>query len=142
MTDVEADAATAAHLRRAAEHAPIGIICVNGATGQWVFVNDSFVRMLQRSRDEVLATDPFELMHNATHPDDRAADLGLIERVAQGEMDTCRHEKRLFRKDGSPFWVAAEMLASRDAAGRLAHLTVYFTDIEAQRAAKDVRDEL
>jgi two-component system, cell cycle sensor histidine kinase and response regulator CckA len=142
MTHVEADAAAAVHMRRAAEHAPIGIICVNGATGQWVFVNDSFVRMLQQSREMVLATDPYQLMHNATYPDDRATDLALIERVAQGEMDSCRCEKRVVRKDGSVCWVAADMLASRDAAGRLAYLTVYFTDIEAQRAAKNVREEL
>lgn len=142
MTHVEGEGAAAAHLRRAAEHAPIGIICVNGATGQWVFVNDAFLLLLQRSREEVLATDTFQLMQSSTHPDDRANDLVCIERIAQGEANRLRQEKRLIRKDGSLAWVAADMLASRDAAGRLAYLTVYFTDIEAQRAAKGAREEL
>src|SRR5262245_57947075 len=98
MSHTEGEVATEVHLRRAAERAPIGIICVNGATGQWVFVNDSFLRILQRAREEVLGMDPYQSMVSLTHPDDRATDLALVERIAQGEMDTHHYEKRLLRK--------------------------------------------
>jgi two-component system, cell cycle sensor histidine kinase and response regulator CckA len=142
MTQHREEDAVGAHLRRAAEHAPIGIICVNGATGQWVFANHAFARMLMLPREDLLRADPFEFMQDHTHPDDRASDLALIERIAQGETDVQHCEKRLVRKDGSLLWVSADMLATRDSSGRLAVLTVYFTDIHAQRAADEVREGL
>jgi PAS domain S-box-containing protein len=142
MTQHRDEDAVGAHLRRAAEHAPIGILCVNGVTGQWVFANQAIARMLMLAREELLRSDPFEFMQRRTHPDDHAMDLAAIERVAQGEMDTHRYEKRLVRSDGSVLWVAADMLATRDESGRLAYLTVYITDIHAQRAANQVRENL
>jgi PAS domain S-box-containing protein len=142
MTQHRNEDAVSAHLRRAAEHAPIGIICVNGVTGQWMFANEALARMLRLPREELLSCDPFEFMQTRTHPEDRALDLAAIERVAQGEMDTHRYEKRLVRADGSLLWVAADMLATRDESGRLAYLTVYLTDIHAQRAANQVREGL
>jgi two-component system cell cycle sensor histidine kinase/response regulator CckA len=136
------DEATAEHLRRAAEHAPIGIICVSGATGRYVFVNETFARMILRTLDEVLNTDPYEISVQSTHPDDRLLSRQAMEPIAKGQADTHRYEKRMLRSDGTSFWVAVDMLATRDAEGRLAYLTLYFTDIHAQRTAARAREEL
>jgi two-component system cell cycle sensor histidine kinase/response regulator CckA len=130
------------HLRRAAECAPIGIICVSGATGRYVFVNEAFARMMLRTQQDILNTDPYEISIHGTHPDDRLASRRATERMAQGEMDSHRYEKRLLRQDGSSLWVAVDMLATRDADGRLAFLTLYFTDIHAQRTADQAREQL
>jgi two-component system cell cycle sensor histidine kinase/response regulator CckA len=136
------DAQEAEHLGRAAQYAPIGIICVSGATGRYVFVNEAFARMMLRTRQDIMDTDPYEIMIHGTHPDDRLVGRLATERIAQGEMDTHRYEKRLLRKDGSSLWVAVDMLATRDVDGRLAFLTLYFTDIHAQRTADQAREQL
>jgi PAS domain S-box-containing protein len=136
------DTVAAEHLRKAAERAPIGIICVNGSTGRYVFVNETFARMIGRTQSEVMSTDPYEIAVKGTHPEDRLMSRQAMERLAQGEMDTYRYEKRLLRKDGGMLWVAVDMLVTRDADGRLAFLTQYFTDIHAQRTADAARERL
>jgi two-component system cell cycle sensor histidine kinase/response regulator CckA len=136
------DEAAIEHFRRAAERAPIGIICVSGATGRYVFANEAFARMMLRTLDELMSADPYEISVQGTHPDDRLLSRQAMERLAQGGLDTHRYEKRLLRRDGSILWAAVDMLATRDAEGRLAYLTLYFTDIHAQRTADQVRLDL
>src|SRR5882672_4217139 len=83
----------AEHYQRAAESAPIGIICVAGAEGRYMFANAKFAEMIGRTREEVLRADPFQISLDATHPDDREKSREAIGRLAQGEMDRHRYEK-------------------------------------------------
>jgi two-component system, cell cycle sensor histidine kinase and response regulator CckA len=142
LGDLTRDAQATEHLRRAAEHAPIGIICVSGATGRYVFANAAFARMIGRSHEDVLNADPFQISMEATHPDDRALGRDAMERIAKGEMDTYHYEKRLVRADGEVFWASVDMLATRDAEGRLAYLTQYFIDVNARHSADAARSQL
>jgi two-component system cell cycle sensor histidine kinase/response regulator CckA len=137
------DAALAAeHYRRSIEAAPIGIICVDGAKGRYVFANRKFAEMIGWPHDELQQADPFRISVDATHPDDRAKSHQAMVGIAQGLSDTGHYEKRLLRRDGSVLWTAVDMFARRDAQGRLAFLTLYFTDIEARRSADETRELL
>jgi PAS domain S-box-containing protein len=132
----------AEHFRKGVESAPIGIICVDGTKGRYVFVNECFARMIGRQRDDVMRSDPFQIAFEATHPDDRLKSRHAIESIAQGVTDDFSYEKRLVRSDGSQLWISARLSGRRDAQGRLTFLTFYFTDIQAQRAAEEARLQL
>jgi PAS domain S-box-containing protein len=132
----------AEHFRNAVQWAPIGVICVAGAKGRYVFANEAFARLIGRSLDEVLAADPFQIANDATHPEDRMLGKDAMGRIAKGEMDRYRYEKRLVSKNGEVIWASVEMVATRDAEGRLAYLTQYFTDIGDRRAADETKARL
>jgi two-component system cell cycle sensor histidine kinase/response regulator CckA len=138
---VDDAARVAAHFRKAVESAPIGIIHVDGAKGRYVFANETFARMIGRAQDEVLRSDPYQIAFDVTHPDDRVITRQAIERVAQG-ADHFQYEKRLVRSDGEIFWVSVDLAPTRDADGRMAFLTFYFTDIHARRSADATRESL
>jgi two-component system cell cycle sensor histidine kinase/response regulator CckA len=132
-------AAVAEHYRRAVELSPIGMICVDGAHGRYVFANERFAQMIGRPRAELLESDPYQISFDVTHPDDRIKSRSAIEKIAQGISDSAHYEKRLVRIDGAVFWVAADLYAKRDAEGRLAFLTLCFTDIDARYNADNAR---
>jgi two-component system, cell cycle sensor histidine kinase and response regulator CckA len=131
--------AAAEHYRRAVELSPIGMICVDGAKGRYVFANERFAQMIGRPRAELLECDPYQISFDVTFPDDRVKSRDAIAKIAQGVTDSAHYEKRLVRSDGAVFWVAADLYAKRDAEGRLAFLTLCFTDIDARYNADSAR---
>jgi two-component system cell cycle sensor histidine kinase/response regulator CckA len=137
----DASAAIAAHFRKAVDSAPIGIIHVDGTKGRYVFANETFARMIGRAREDILRSDPYQVAFGVTHPDDRVTTRQAIERVAQG-ADHFHYEKRLVRSDGEIRWVSVDLSPTRDADGRMAFLTFYFTDIHARRSADATREDL
>jgi two-component system, cell cycle sensor histidine kinase and response regulator CckA len=130
------------HFHIAVNEAPIGIIRIDGAKGRYVFANETFARMIGRPLAEVLESDPYTISVEATHPEDRELGRDAMARMAQGEMDRYRYEKRLMRRNGEVFWASVEMAVTRDAQGRLAFLTLYFTNIHEQRLAEETRERL
>jgi PAS domain S-box-containing protein len=130
------------HMKRAAECAPFGIFCVCGATGRFVFANAAYAALIGWPQDELVASDPYKVAISVTHPDDRTVGVGVMQRMAQGEMDTARYEKRVVRRDGQVRWMQFDLLVTRDAEGRLAYLTQYVTDIDARRSADAARAKL
>jgi two-component system cell cycle sensor histidine kinase/response regulator CckA len=138
----DAGVTSAELLRNAVESAPIGIICVSGATGQYVFANETFARMVGRTREEVLQSDPFQIGAQVTHPDDWLVSRQAMELLGRGEADRYQYEKRLISKNGEVLWVSVHQFATRDAEGRLAFLTTHFTDIHERRSADMARARL
>jgi two-component system cell cycle sensor histidine kinase/response regulator CckA len=138
---LDASAQIAAAFRKAVEAAPIGIIHVDGAKGRYVFANETFARMIGKTREEVLQSDPYQVAFETTHPDERVISRQAIERVAQG-ADHFQYEKRLVRSDGEICWVSVDLVPTRDQDGRMAFLTFYFTDIDARRNADATRQAL
>jgi serine phosphatase RsbU (regulator of sigma subunit) len=82
-----------------------------------------------------------------THPDDRAPTRRLYKRLAAGESEYERIEKRYFRPDNSMFWGAYTMAMVRDVEGQPAFYVGMIEDITERkeklaRAAKAQRDLL
>jgi len=121
---------------------PLAVMCVSGEKGRYVFVNDAFARMVGRSRDEVIASDPYAIWVEVTHPDDLTPEREALERVAKGEIDRFQIEKRIVAPGREPRWYRADVVAAREPNGRLESITGYFTDIHEQRAAVEERDRL
>jgi two-component system cell cycle sensor histidine kinase/response regulator CckA len=130
------------HYRSAVEGSPGAILRVSGAKGRYVFVNEAFARLVGQTCDGLMARDPFQVWVESAHPDDVAAERAEMERVAKGEIDSFQFEKRVISPTGEARWVRMSASASRDANGRLEFLTIYFTDIEEQRALARTRQRL
>jgi two-component system cell cycle sensor histidine kinase/response regulator CckA len=139
---LEAPVTLEQNLHDAIQSSPVGVICVSGAKGRYVFVNEAFARMIGRTRAEVEASDPYQIAVDATHPDERLVSRQAIEFLARGEADRYQYEKRLVAKNGELLWVRVDMLATRDAEGRMAFMTSHFTDIHAQRTSDAARERL
>jgi PAS domain S-box-containing protein len=132
----------ATRFQSAVDAAPLAMMCVSGVSGRYVFANAAYAKLLGRQLDDLLRSDPYQIWIEVTHPDDLETEREAIERISRGEIDSFRFEKRLLPTGGEPRWVRAEVVAARDASGRLETITVYFTDIHEQRAIALARDQL
>jgi diguanylate cyclase (GGDEF)-like protein/PAS domain S-box-containing protein len=117
-------------LALAFEHAPVGVAAASWRGGlSLVAVNPALCDMLGYSEQELLDGDPSAV----THPDDWAVEVEHAKRLVAGEVDSYRIEKRYVRKDGSVFRASLHVAASRDEAGRVAHVVAFVEDMEAAR---------
>jgi two-component system cell cycle sensor histidine kinase/response regulator CckA len=136
------DLEVARQYRDAIEAAPVSIFRVSGAKGRYVFVNDAFARMIGRTRDELMALDPFQVWVASAHPDDVEPERAEMGRMAKGEIDRFQFEKRVVAVTGETRWVRMDAVATRDPAGRLETVTAYFSDVEEQREMARMRQRL
>lgn len=124
--------------RQALEHSAIGMALV-ALDGRWQLVNRAMVDLLGYSAAE-LRDIPFQLM---THPDDLAADLRLVERLLDGEIDSYRLEKRYRHKDGHYLWtLLAVSLVRNDQTGKPDHFIAQVEDIHTRKLAQEQLEQL
>ncbi len=116
-------------------------MCVSGPKGRYQFVNAAFAHMLGQSLSEVQGRDPFQVFAASAHPEEFELERQTIGRVARGEIDTYRLEKRLV-VEGREHVYQLDAFATRDAQGRLEFITGFFTDIEERRALEKARQRL
>lgn len=91
------------------EQAAVGIAHV-APNGQWLRVNRKLCAILGYTEDELRARN----FQDITHPDDLDSDLGQVQRMLAGEVDTYSMEKRYLRKSGSIVWVELTVSLVRD----------------------------
>lgn len=110
------------------EQAAVGIAHV-GLDGSWLRFNDKLCDIVGYSREELMG----RTFQDITHPDDLAADLELVRRVLDGEIENYSMEKRYFRKGGDIVWVNLTVSLLRDDAGEPAHFISVLEDITERR---------
>ncbi len=86
--------------RLAFHNAPTGMALSSMRDGRLIDVNESLVRMLGRSRDELLAS----TIDDISHPDERGQASPLLSRVSSTDADGFRVERRFLRGDGGTLW--------------------------------------
>lgn len=91
---------------------PIGVVYTD-LDGRIMQANPGFSMLTGYGSDELLHMST----HDLTHPDDRGGDLGLMARLAQGELPMYRRDKRYLTKDGQTRWVRVLVRPLRDASG-------------------------
>ncbi len=112
-------------------HAAIGKALVS-LDGRFTRVNDSLCRLVGYPREELLALD----FQTITHPDDLNVDLGLVQRLIAGELDTYDLEKRYFRKDGSLVWTLLTVSVVRQPNGEPRFFVAQIQDISRRKHAE------
>jgi diguanylate cyclase (GGDEF)-like protein/PAS domain S-box-containing protein len=81
-------------------HAAIGMSLVS-LDGRFLQVNDALCRIVGYPREELLALD----FQTITHPDDLDIDLGRVQALVAGEIESYDLEKRYLHRDGHVVWI-------------------------------------
>lgn len=131
---VEALRVSEALYRTTFEHAGIGLAHV-GLDGRYLAVNAHQCAILGRSADELRGL----RWQDLTHPDDIAADLALMQQLADGRLARYELEKRFLRPDGSVVWTCLTVALLRDDAGRPQLVLSTLQDIGERRQLEQIR---
>jgi PAS domain S-box-containing protein len=138
--ELRAALAHAERYRRAIEEAPFGVMCSSHENGQYVFSNPAHAGFLGYTPEEIVASDPHQRWVQITHPEDFERESAEFRRLAAGEIPSYESERRCIRKDGQVRWARVKVVGVRDAAGRLAHIYVYFMDVNEHHIAIEARE--
>jgi PAS domain S-box-containing protein len=139
--DPGAGRAERAHrLEAAILESPTAIMCVSSETGRYVFVNQAFADLVGRSPAELMKSDPYQVWLAISSPEDYERQRREAGRVAAGEIDRFQMDLVVRPQNGEPRALRSTVVGSRDARGRLHSITVYYTDLEEQRAVERARD--
>ncbi len=110
------------------EYAITGI-GITDMSGVYLSCNPAYSKMLGYSPEE-LRNLPFP---SFVHPDDRNANVELMDKLAAEEIPFFEVVNRYIRKDGRSLWVHKNVSLLRDAAGKPTHVLVLATDINEQK---------
>jgi urea ABC transporter urea binding protein len=119
-----------AEFRATFETRGIGMAQADSQTGRIVRANERYCELTGYSEKELAEL----TVAGLTHPDDRDADLGALQRLLT-EDGVYDREKRYVRKNGESIWVRVTSSVVRDAAGQPWRLVATVQDVSAQRAA-------
>jgi PAS domain S-box-containing protein len=111
------------------EMASIGMAQADPHTGRFLRVNQKMCAITGYSAEELLQ----KRVRDITHPDDRAADGQLFQRVIRGAQPDYQIEKRYIRKDGALIWVNINMTVIRSAQGRPLRTMATIEDISERK---------
>jgi len=114
------------------EHASIGMSLVAPDRGI-VRVNEAFCGMLGYSKEELVGLTYRELIH----PDDLAAAQADASRVAAGEIEPYRAERRYRHKSGQFLYVQSGVSVVCDREGQLLYYVTQLDDVTERRLAQD-----
>ncbi|MFO1415408.1 MAG: PAS domain S-box protein [Burkholderiales bacterium] len=114
------------------EQATVGIAHV-GVDGRWLRVNPALAAMLGRPAAELAGLDSVA----STHPDDRARDVALVDRVLAGEADSYAVEKRFVAGDGRTVWANVRVALVRAADRTPDYFIAVAEDITARKQTED-----
>jgi len=130
----------AQRLEAAILESPTPIMCVSSETGRYVFVNQAFADLVGLSPAELMKSDPYEIWLAISSREDYERQRREAGRVAAGEIDRFQMDLVVRPQNRQPRALRTTVVGSRDERGRLHSITVYYTDLEEQRAAERARD--
>lgn len=127
-------AASEARFRAMFEQAAVGVARLS-PQGDWLQVNETFCQLLGYPATEIVGRH----FQDFTDPEDYAQDEHYYKQLMQGEMDSCRFEKRYRHRDGTPIWTMVTVSVEQDADHNIVALIAIIEDIQA---LKQTRSEL
>jgi len=123
--------------RRVFEDGPIGL-GMGGNDFRISKANTALCRMLDYSPAELAAM----TFADFTHPDDRAQDLALAQRLFQGEIPLYRLQKRLVKRNGEIIWANLTACLIRNEKGVPLYGLGMLEDITERKRAEEDREKL
>ncbi len=122
--------------RNAFDYSPIGVVLVSTG-GKFLKTNKSICEMLGYSANELMA----KTFQEITHPDDLEADLTLLQRTLDKEIDSYKMEKRYIKKDGGIIWIVLNVAIVRDKAEKPLYFVSQIKDITKRKHADELLRE-
>ena len=117
-------------------NAGMGIAHVE-VSGKFLQVNDKFCEILGYPADELVK----HTFRDLTHPEDLGQNIGVVNRVMRGEIDSFAHEKRFIHRSGRYVWVHLTSTVVRDRVGQPKYYVSMIDDITwRKRAERDLID--
>ena len=116
-------------LRLTMHHSPVGMTLV-ALDGGFITANAAFCDMLGYTEDELQSLGFAQI----THPDDLDEDLGHVQDVLAGRINSYRMRKRYLRKDGQALWAELSVALLRGDDGEPIHFISQILDISEQVA--------
>ncbi len=110
------------------EKTAIGMALVS-TEGEFMKVNDSLCDMLGYEREE-LTSHKFQ---EITHPDDLEKDLGQLNQLLEGKIESYTMEKRYYHKKGDVIWAILSVSLVRDADENPLHFVSQVQDITERK---------
>jgi PAS domain S-box-containing protein len=101
--------------------------------GRWLRVNRKLCDVLGYSEDDALRL----RLQDVTHPDDVAATVAALRRMAAGEFDTFRREQRCLTKDGNIVWVNLMLSVLRGSNSSPSQFITVVEDVTERKLAAD-----
>lgn len=121
------------------EHAPVGITHVD-TYGKWTMVNKRLCEILGYSRKELLSGNL--TFRDITYPDDLSTDLGYMEEMRRGIIDSYTREKRYIRKDKAVVWANLTLSVVRDDKKKVKYFIAVVEDITEVKRAREEQHQL
>ena len=123
-------------------NASVPILVTSFEFGKFLEVNQAYADFFGYTREEILAHDPYQYWVKTTHPEDFETERRILQRVADGETDGYRLEKRMIKKDGTLRWAELKASVVRDGRGRLRYAVLELIDTEERRRSAAAREDL
>ncbi|MFI1770828.1 PAS domain S-box protein [Thalassobellus citreus] len=89
------------------DEAPLGVSIVNSLTGDVYEINQKFLEIIGRSKDEISAIN----WKHITHPDDMQENLDHMVKIQKGESTGFSMDKRYVKPDQTNVWVSLTVAA-------------------------------
>ncbi|MEP3839069.1 MAG: PAS domain S-box protein [Algibacter sp.] len=109
-----------------------GGIAIVGLKGEWVKVNNSIVKYLGYSKEELYKLS----FQQITHKEDLNIDLENMQRLLKGEIDKYQIEKRYFHKNGNIIWALLSVSLVRDEKEEPLYFIAQILDITSSKDNK------
>lgn len=114
------------------QYSAIGMALVS-ISGRWMEMNDILCKMVGYSRQELLNM----TFQNLTHPEDLGSDLGNLQRLLEGIVESYQMEKRYLHKKGHVVWVLLSVSLVRDIENQPLYFVSQIEDITSRKTAED-----
>ncbi len=125
-----------ARFRAAFEQSAIGMALVS-LDGKWLMVNNELCNITGYTKAEMLES----YFQEITHPDDLQTDHDALRKLANGEIELYRSEKRFIHKNGAIVWINLNVALLREASGKpMSHVAQIENITEKKESQMKFRD--
>ena len=107
-------------------------------TGNFLYVNPSFMQMMGYSREEMLKMSNIDI----THPEDIAKSKAYLQTLIDGQKNSIRVEKRYVHKNGQTIWVDLSQTPILDDENKVYAFICAAVDITERKQAEEALQHL
>ena len=117
--------------RLVSENPLVGITWVS-AMGRFTEVNDTFIRMLGYTNEELIGKYFYEL----SIPEEQDDSISILKKMVNNEIDSFQVEKRYLKKNNELIWAEVNITSIKGATGHVNYFIAIIKDITSRKEAE------